>query len=291
VASIRDRLVENVQIAKKIETDHVTITQPVRTEDVEITKVAGKPAANLGLVSGQASSGAQGAANLENLKLAQEQLVVGKREVDNGGVRLVKVVRTQEASQPLDLKREEYTINRTPLGDQPINNTDFNQREIRMNLTREEPVVGTRNYLTEVVRVRKQLLTDNQTVTGAVRKESVEIVKLAADQSAQGGTSISSQSGTGYMSGSSDAMDNKETTITGDCLCAKCQLKKTAACQNAIQVKDGTKTLTYYLVANDVSKNFHENVCMESKKVTANGTVKEVDGKIEFTATKMELVK
>lgn len=87
----------------------------------------------------------------------------------------------------------------------------------------------------------------------------------------------------------------KEKTITGEAKCAKCTLKEAGAdkCQTVIQVenKKNGKTLNYYLVANDVSKAFHENVCHDSKKVTATGTVAKVDGKNEFTATKIDLAK
>jgi hypothetical protein len=83
----------------------------------------------------------------------------------------------------------------------------------------------------------------------------------------------------------------KEITITGNAKCGKCALKETDKCQNVIQVeKDGKKT-TYYLVENDVSKEFHGNVCKETKRATATGTNKKVDGKNQFTATKIELAK
>ena len=83
----------------------------------------------------------------------------------------------------------------------------------------------------------------------------------------------------------------KPVTIKGEGKCAKCALKETEKCQNAIQVeKDGKKT-TYYLVQNDMSKKFHSNLCKESKKVTATGTCKKVDGKLELTVTKLELDK
>ncbi len=87
------------------------------------------------------------------------------------------------------------------------------------------------------------------------------------------------------------AAAEKEKTITGEGKCAKCALKETKSCQNAIQVKEGGKTVTYYLVQNDVSKKFHENICKETRKVKATGTVKKVDGKLELTPTKIELVK
>jgi len=95
----------------------------------------------------------------------------------------------------------------------------------------------------------------------------------------------------GLMTASLFAADNdsKEITITGQGKCAKCALKETDSCQNAIQVEKGKNKGTYYLTQNDISKNFHENICKETKKVKATGTVKEVDGKKEFTASKIEV--
>ena len=87
------------------------------------------------------------------------------------------------------------------------------------------------------------------------------------------------------------AEDKKEVKISGEAKCAKCVLKETAKCQNVIQTKEDGKTVSYYLAQNDVSKNFNEDVCTEGKKVTATGTVKEVDGKKELTATKIALAK
>ena len=78
-------------------------------------------------------------------------------------------------------------------------------------------------------------------------------------------------------------------TITGEGKCAKCALKETKECQNVIQAEKDGKMVNYYLVANDVSKEFHGKLCKESKKVTATGTAKEVDGKWQLTPTKIEL--
>jgi len=88
------------------------------------------------------------------------------------------------------------------------------------------------------------------------------------------------------------ASSSKEKTITGEAKCAKCMLKETDKCQTVIQVENKKgKTITYYLADNDVSKAFHQNVCKEAKKVTATGTIKRVDGKHEFTASKIALAK
>jgi len=86
------------------------------------------------------------------------------------------------------------------------------------------------------------------------------------------------------------ADDEKKVTITGTGKCGKCALKETDSCQNVIEVEKGGKTTKYYLAKNDMSKEFHSNLCKESKKVKATGTVKEVDGKKELTVTKIDLV-
>ncbi len=88
------------------------------------------------------------------------------------------------------------------------------------------------------------------------------------------------------------AEKSKEKTIAGEAKCAKCMLKESDKCQTVIQVENKNgKTVNYYLTENDLSKDFHQNVCKEAKKVTATGTVKKVAGKNELTVSKIELVK
>src|SRR5262245_12724499 len=82
----------------------------------------------------------------------------------------------------------------------------------------------------------------------------------------------------------------REMTITGEAKCAKCSLKEEGVteCQTVIEAeskKSGNK-VKYYVVQNDVAKDFHKTVCKENKKVTATGTVKRSDaGKREITLT------
>ncbi len=83
----------------------------------------------------------------------------------------------------------------------------------------------------------------------------------------------------------------KPVTLKGEGKCGKCGLKETDKCQNVIQVEKNGKKTTYYLVQNDVSKKFHENLCKESKKISVVGTCKKVGDKLEVTATKIELAK
>jgi RecG-like helicase len=85
------------------------------------------------------------------------------------------------------------------------------------------------------------------------------------------------------------ADSGKTITITGEGKCAKCAMKESDTCQNVIQTKEDGKTVTYYLVQNKVSKGFHSNLCKGPKKVTATGTIKEVNGKQEFVAKEIKV--
>src|SRR5437762_14067884 len=87
---------------------------------------------------------------------------------------------------------------------------------------------------------------------------------------------------------SSTFAKEKEVTLTGEAKCAKCMLKEGKECQTVIQVEKNGKTQNYYVVDNDVSKAFHEDVCHAAKKVTATGTVAKNGAKREMTLTKIE---
>jgi hypothetical protein len=89
-----------------------------------------------------------------------------------------------------------------------------------------------------------------------------------------------------------DDTSNKEVTLTGMCVCAKCVLHETKECQNVLQIQKDGKTVNYYLAQNDISKAFHDNICTTSgEKVTATGTVSEKDGKQVMTVSKIEPAK
>ena len=50
---------------------------------------------------------------------------------------------------------------------------------------------------------------------------------------------------------------------------------------------DGKESI-YVLDDNEISRKFHSKICQAPAKVTAEGTVAEIDGKLEFTATSIK---
>ncbi|HJT75896.1 MAG TPA: DUF6370 family protein [Gemmataceae bacterium] len=86
--------------------------------------------------------------------------------------------------------------------------------------------------------------------------------------------------------------DDKEVTLKGTILCAKCALKESKKCQTAIQVKEDGKTVTYYLDDKGMKEEYHEEVCGGARKEgTVTGTVHEHDGKKFIKPTKVEYAK
>ena len=109
------------------------------------------------------------------MQLSEESVSVGKREVDAGGVRLRKVVRTETVNQPVELQREELVVERVPASGQPASGSQFKEQQIYMPLRREEAVVSKQAHVREEVRLGKRTETEQQNISTTVRKEDVEV--------------------------------------------------------------------------------------------------------------------
>lgn len=83
--------------------------------------------------------------------------------------------------------------------------------------------------------------------------------------------------------------DGTEVTLSGKIMCARCELKQTAKCTNAIQVKEDGKTVTYYFADKGAAEEYHEAVCGSGQKAgKVTGVVAVKDGKKWITPKKVE---
>ncbi len=89
------------------------------------------------------------------------------------------------------------------------------------------------------------------------------------------------------------ADEKKDVKLTGTLVCGKCALKATPKCANVLQVKDGDKTVNYFLDDAGAKEEYHEGVCGGDKveNVTVTGTVTEKDGKKVLKPAKVETKK
>lgn len=109
--------------------------------------------------------------------LAREEVNIGKREVEYGGVRLRKIIRTETVNQPVELQREEVVVERVPATGKTPTRADvaFREEEVYVPLRREEAVVQKTVRTDEEVRVGKRRETERRDVNETVRKEDVDI--------------------------------------------------------------------------------------------------------------------
>lgn len=117
------------------------------------------------------------------LVLSEEQLAVGKREVEGGEVGIRKHVETQHVHENVELRHEEVDVERRPITDgySAAGATIGENEEIRIPLHAEEAVVEKRVVPTEELVVRKREVVENQPVDAELRREHAEVDREVTD--------------------------------------------------------------------------------------------------------------
>jgi hypothetical protein len=92
----------------------------------------------------------------------------------------------------------------------------------------------------------------------------------------------------GFLAAGLRAADDKEVTLKGQILCAKCELKEASKCTTAIAVQEGGKEVIYYFLDRGTGEEYHEAVCGGGRKEgTVTGVVSTKDGKKYITPKKL----
>ncbi len=119
-------------------------------------------------------AGTRGTADKDAMTRSEERLNVGTEQVETGHVRLRKYVVTEEQQVTVPVRHEEVRIEREPIKD-GRGRTDIGEAEQDVVLHAEKPVVRKETVPVERARLRKETVTDEQTVSGKVRKEQFEV--------------------------------------------------------------------------------------------------------------------
>ena len=104
----------------------------------------------------------------------EEELQVGKRDVEYGRVRLRKWVETEPVTEEVELRRETAFVERQPVN-RPTSGAAIGEEEVEMSLHREEPVVSKETVEREQVTVHPEEETEKETIHGEVHREHVEV--------------------------------------------------------------------------------------------------------------------
>jgi uncharacterized protein (TIGR02271 family) len=129
----------------------------------------------------------------ERIPIVEEELRVGKREVERGGARVRSYVTETPVSEQVNLREEHVSVERRPVegqsGQSDLGGDMFKDREISMTETAEEAVVDKEARVREELVVRKTAEERTETVEDNVRHTEVEVdegVRETAGRSAFG---------------------------------------------------------------------------------------------------------
>jgi len=119
------------------------------------------------------------------IPIIEENLEVGKREVNTGGVRLRSRIIERPVEESIRLREETVRVERNPV-DRIATSADlsnFNDLEIEMRETAEVPVVSKEARVVEEISLDKEVNERTETISDTVRKTEVDVENLKSTKS------------------------------------------------------------------------------------------------------------
>ena len=116
----------------------------------------------------------------ETMKVVEESLNVGKKEVETGGARLRSRVVSRPVEEQLRLREEHVFVNRTPVN-RAATEADFStfkEGTVEMRETAEVPVVNKEARVVEEVSLGKEVTERQETIRDTVRNTEVDVEQI-----------------------------------------------------------------------------------------------------------------
>ena len=129
-------------------------------------------------------TGATQSGATQSIPVVEEQLQVGKREVQRGGVRIFSRVVETPVNETIGLREEHVDVQRRQVN-QPISPADataFKEQTIEMRESAEEAVVEKSARIVEEVTIGKQVNERQEQITDTVRRTEVDVERLGGDK-------------------------------------------------------------------------------------------------------------
>lgn len=133
----------------------------------------------------QNASAGQRTEGTSTFPVVEEELKVGKREVQRGGVRVYQRVQERPVEEAVQLRQEHVKVERHAV-DQPVSQADmaaFKEGTVELREMAEEPVVSKTAHVVEEVVVGKEVSQETANIKDSVRRTDVEVEQLGADAS------------------------------------------------------------------------------------------------------------
>ena len=148
----------------------------------------------------------------DKLQVIKEDLVVGKREVESGAVKITSRVVETPVEEQVRLREERVMVDRRPVN-RPLSGVAadaFRERTLQARATSEEAVVGKDVRVVEEIGLRKESAERVETVHDTVRETKVDVEQVPGTMTT-GTTSVSGgMTGMGTTAGNT-VRDNAAT--------------------------------------------------------------------------------
>jgi uncharacterized protein (TIGR02271 family) len=114
------------------------------------------------------------AAERKTFAVVREDLAVGKREVESGGVRVYSRATETPVSAPVSLREEHASIERRPV-DRAATPEDLKEASVEVRETAEQPVIAKTAHVVEEVVVGKEAKERTENVNETLRGTEVHV--------------------------------------------------------------------------------------------------------------------
>jgi stress response protein YsnF len=158
----------------------VASTEPVQAQATPAAVQPSQPAAAQPVVPSAAPHGGSADDESGTFQVVQEELNVGKRSLDRGGVRVVQRLSQKPVRELVHLREERATVERHPV-DRPATGGElgtFQEGTLELHETVEEPVIAKTARVVEEVNVRKEVSEREQVVKDTLRRTDVDVERL-----------------------------------------------------------------------------------------------------------------
>ncbi|MDQ1833825.1 YsnF/AvaK domain-containing protein [Massilia scottii] len=159
----------------------------MRAQAMSQQSTFGSSQGGLGSAQGSAMADSQQrAADTTAIPVIQEELKVGKRAVQRGGVRIYQRIVETPVSESIGLREEHINVERRAV-DKMVDPADiaaFQENTIELRETAEEAVVEKSARMVEEVIVGKEVTQRREQINDTVRHTEVDIEQIAPDDEA-----------------------------------------------------------------------------------------------------------
>jgi uncharacterized protein (TIGR02271 family) len=169
----------------QVDTFRTTAATTASTTPIDTTRTAATTASTTPIDTTRTADTTNrtlGAGESEVLPVVEEELQVGKRQVQRGGARIHTYVTERPVEEQVNLHEERVNVERRPVNreatDADLN--AFQDRTIEVTETAEEPVVAKRARVVEEVAVNKEATDRTETVRDTVRRQDVDVEQIDA---------------------------------------------------------------------------------------------------------------